>query len=178
MKRFAYILNLIDTINHWAGKIVSWVIVGMMLVIVYDVFMRYFVRKPTIWADELCEIMLLCVVCIGGGTALLHDAHVKVGILTDKWSPKARALVDLVTYPVILLICFTLVTDGSRIVFDSFLHGSRSETLFRPLLWPIQSLIPIAGIFLGAQVLVKWLRDFVFVVKGINLQSKWVTERE
>jgi TRAP-type mannitol/chloroaromatic compound transport system permease small subunit len=177
MKNFVAILNVIDNINQWAGKIVSWVILAIMLSIVYDVFMRYFIRKPTIWADELCEIMLLCIVCIGAGTGLLHNSHVKVGILYDKWSPKVRALVDLVTYPIILLICVILVTDGSRIAWDSYLHSSRTETVFRPLLWPIQSLIPIAGVLLGMQVLAKWLRDFIFFVKGINLQSKWISKK-
>jgi TRAP-type mannitol/chloroaromatic compound transport system permease small subunit len=173
MKILTAFLNAIDGINHRLGKIFCWLSLVIMVLIVYDVFMRYFVSKPTIWVDELSEMLLLIMICIGGGTALLHNMHVKVGLLSDRLTPKTRALIDLITHPVILIICFILITDGTRIAWDSYLNGSRSDSMFRPLLWPIQTMIPLAGLLLGIQVIAKLVRDFVFLISGIHLESKW-----
>jgi len=118
---------------------------------------------------------LLFITCIGGGTAMLHGSHIKVGILADKWTPKTRATVDLFTYPFIMLICFVLVTEGTSMTWDSFVRGSRTDTMFQPLLWPLQSLLALGGFFLGIQVLVEWVKRLVLLTTGETLGSKWVS---
>jgi len=178
MKILTLFLNAIDGINHVLGKIFSWLTLVIMVLIVYDVFMRYFISKPTIWVDELSEMLLLTMICIGGGTALLHNMHVKVGLLSDRLTPKSRALIDLITHPIILLICFILVTDGTRITWDAYVNNITSDTMFRPRLWPVLSMIPVAGFLLGIQVIAKWARDFVFLVSGIHLESKWASSED
>ena len=46
------IAAVIDQISIWSGKIVSWLIFPMFLVLFYEVLVRKF-WHPTIWANDL-----------------------------------------------------------------------------------------------------------------------------
>lgn len=175
MKALTGFLNVIDSINELVGRVSSLLVIPMMGIIVYDVSMRYFFNNPTAWALEMCEMLLLFIVCIGGGTALLHNTHVNVGIVADRWTPRMRAMVDLFTYLVLFLICVILVWHGGKITWDHIVDGSRGESVWAPVLWPSWAMVSAAGILLGLQCLAKWLRDLVLVVKGVELKSKWVS---
>ena len=169
------IMKSIDFINYFLGRIFCWTIFLIMLLILYDVFMRYFVKRPTIWVGELTQIMLLFVVCIGGGFTLLQKGHVKVDILRSKFSKKTDKILDLIFYPLIFIICMVLISEGGRIALDSFNLGSRTDTMFAPKLWPIQSMVAFAGILLGLQILSEWLNALFFIITKEEHKSKWVS---
>ncbi len=173
MRRMKKILGGIDALNYFMGKIFCWTIMVMMILILYDVFMRYLIKKPTIWAGELTEIMLLLIVCVGGGATLLQKAHVRVDILRNRFSKKADKILDLIFYPFILLICLVLMIEGGRIALDAFVLGSRTDTMFAPKIWPIQSMIVLAGILLGLQTISEWLKALLFIMTKEDFESKW-----
>jgi len=177
MKILDILLNAIDALNFIIGKVFSWLILFIMFVICYDVFMRYFLGKPTDWAGEVSEIMLLAVICAGGGAALLNNSHVRVNLVTDRLSPKNQTVLKLITYPAILLVSYIFITNGFVLAKGSFLLGSRTDTVFGPLIWPIQSLVPIAGFLLGIQVIADMARGLVFLATGKTMQSKWQSKQ-
>ena len=43
------ILGAIDALSEWTGKAVSFLILGLALVIGYEVIMRYGLSNPTTW---------------------------------------------------------------------------------------------------------------------------------
>ena len=53
MNTLEKIVHKIETLSVWTGKIASWVMVILMLVICFEVVMRYVFVKPTIWGYEL-----------------------------------------------------------------------------------------------------------------------------
>jgi len=118
--------------------------------------------------------MLLFIVCVGGGSALLHKAHVRVDILRNRFSKKTDKILDLIFYPFIFLICLVLIVEGGRIALDAFQLGSRTDTMFAPKLWPIQSLVALAGTLLGIQILSEWLKALLFILTKEEFESKWV----
>ena len=46
-------LHTIDEISTWAGKVFSWLIVALMLVVCAEVFKRYILNAPTAWIFDL-----------------------------------------------------------------------------------------------------------------------------
>lgn len=68
------ILTAIDRINDWTGKKFSLLLIILMLVIVYDVTMRYIFVSPTSWGVELSGILLLGIGFLGGATPSLKMA--------------------------------------------------------------------------------------------------------
>ena len=164
-------LNIIDNISEWTGKIFSFVTLALMLIVVYDVAMRYIVNRPTEWGLELNGFLLLAVTFLGGGYALLKNAHVRVNIVHDRFPPRVRAVVDLITYLVFFVVCVVLLQYGSQVAWDSLRANTRTPSTWGPVLWPSQMLIPIGAALIGLQGLAKWIRDLYMVVKGTELES-------
>lgn len=175
MKALQKFADVVDYINEWLGKVFGFLIVVMMIVVVYDVCMRYFFNRPTAWGMELSTLLQVGVMFLGAGYCLLHGGHVKVDIIYSRWSPRAKAIVDLITYLLLFGICVVLVKLGGETAWDSLVHHKVSVSLWEPPLWPSQILIPIGGIFIGLQGLAKWTRDWVTAATGVKkLESKVV----
>ena len=175
MKFFIVIVNSIDFINQWVGKLASFLVIPLMFVIVFDVVKRYFLNDPTMWALELSEILLLYMICLGAGTALLHKAHVSVDILVNKYPERRKAMINVILWPVLLLICFILAWKGITLLWDDIVFGSTSDTMWAPPMWISMVMIPLSGLLLGLQGLAEWIRDCFMAFGGIKLKSRWST---
>jgi len=168
-----WVLRAIDSTNEWSGRIISFLINILMLIIVFDVCMRYFFNMPTIWAMDVSQFILLACICFGGGYTFLHHAHVTVGVVRDRLSVHFGALLDLITHVLLFLICAVLVWDGGKAMFYHLQAGNinASSSLQYPM-WIIWILVPVAGVLLGFQALAKWIRDWIIVIKGVKIESE------
>ena len=172
MKVLASLLNVVDNINEWIGKIVGFLIITLTAIIFFDVFLRYLFNSPIYWAMEINEYQLITLVLLTGGYTYLHNGHVRVDIIHSKWSKKTRAKVDLFTSLLVFLVCFVLVRYGIVIAYNSFIHHYTASTVLASPLWPTHFMIPLGALLLGLQCLSKWIRDFVFVFTGTKLESQ------
>lgn len=67
MKVLGEILQIIDNINEWTGNILKFLVIALMLLVSYDVIMRYIFSRPTEWGQEMNGYLQLGVVFLGGG---------------------------------------------------------------------------------------------------------------
>lgn len=117
----------IDAFQDRVGRGVSWLMLGMVVVVFYDVLSRYLFNRSTVFVQELEWWLFGMVYLLAAGYTMLHNEHVRVDILYSKWSPRTQARVDLVLlfvmfFPACLLIVYTtwpflkaswLVNEGS-----------------------------------------------------------------
>ena len=176
MKRLALILDIIDRLNEYIGKCISFTLIALVCIVVYDVILRYFFNDPTLWGFEMAGFILLAVTFIGGGYTLLHRAHVNVDIFYMRLSAKGKAWIDLFTYPIFLFgCCYVLIWWGAEVSTEAFHKGYRTESMWAPLIWPSYAIIPIGAFLIGIQGLGKWIRDLVKVIKGEEVGRKMVS---
>jgi TRAP-type mannitol/chloroaromatic compound transport system permease small subunit len=169
MNALSKVLYIIDSINEWMGKAFAFLSLVLMGVVLYDTVMRYAFRAPTLWGMDMNKILLLVIVCLGGGYCFLHGGHVKVDVLYVDFSPRTKALIDLVTNPIVILFCFVVVKYGGAVFWEAFQSGEvSSDSAWEYLMWPVLIFVPLAGILLGMQSLAKWIRDLVIVLTGEN----------
>ncbi|RLB37717.1 MAG: TRAP transporter small permease [Deltaproteobacteria bacterium] len=139
--------RLVGNINKYVGNSLCYLVLFMVVTGVYEVYMRYFFGKPTIWVWELNGYLLCCYAALGGGYALLNQAHVKVDILYSRLSPRRKAIIDLCSSPFVFLFLGILLWQGTKLSLDSALSLEHSQTIFRPPIYPFKILLAI-GIFL------------------------------
>lgn len=176
MKMLKAILNTIDSINEWLGRVVSFLCVVMMSLITYDVVMRYVFNDPTDWQMEMSQFLMVTMVCLGAGYTELHKKHVNVTLLHEKWPPRVRAIVDFITHQVAILLVLVLIWFGGEIFWQNFEFGFRTASAWAPVQWPAKMMIPLAGIFLGLQLLANLIRFLVMAVSGVELESRYATK--
>jgi TRAP-type mannitol/chloroaromatic compound transport system permease small subunit len=170
-------LDIIDNISEWTGKIFSFVTLALMLIVVYDVAMRYILNCPTEWGLELNGFLLLAITFLGGAYAFLKGAHVRVTIIHDRFSPRVKAIVDLLTYLVFFMVCIVLLWYGGQVAWDSLTHNTRTPSSWAPVLWPSQMLIPLGAVLIGLQGLTKWIRDLYMAMRGVELEGEGTREK-
>jgi len=153
------LLRFIDNINEWAGKIVSFFVLAIMGIVIYAIVMRYLFVKSQLWASEICSFLFGALFVLGGGYTLLHQGHVRMDILFGRFSPKVKAILDLVTSMFFFLFCGVLIWKGWLMGWDSLVMLERSQSAFSPPLYPIKFVIPIGAGLLILQGLAKFIRD-------------------
>jgi len=161
-------LRIIDGANERLGRILCYTLVAIMLIQVIEVVMRYMFNNPTIWAWDVNGQIFAGAGILAGAYALLHDTHVRLDILYRGWSPKRKLLVDLVTYPFILFALCMVIWKGAEMAWWSWKTNEHVHSYFAPVLWPVKTCFPIAGLLMLAQGIVKYARAIMSRIKQQN----------
>ena len=144
----------------WVGHAFAWCILILTLGVCYEVFVRYALRAPTGWSYDLSYMMYGALFLMGGAYTLSRDGHVRGDVLYRLWPPRVQAAVDGVLY-----VLFLLPAAGA-LVYAGWLHASQSwrfkeVSVFSPAgvpVYPMKTLIPIAGALLFLQGIAEILR--------------------
>lgn len=119
----------IDGVSEWSGRIVAWLVLTMVLVMVWDVGMRYLFQSGSIKLQELQWHLFALLFLLGAAYTLKHDGHVRVDVLlrSSRIGERGRALVDLFGTLLFLLPFCVLVISGSMpFVENSYRFGESS----------------------------------------------------
>src|SRR5262249_48774066 len=95
VQRFLY---AIDEFSTWVGKLVSWLIIGLMVVVCVEVFKRYFLNAPTAWIFDAENMLYGSFFMLAGAYTLAQNAHVRGDFLYSSMRPRMQATLDFVLY--------------------------------------------------------------------------------
>ena len=90
------IIQLIDLINEWSGRSVSWLLVIMVLNVFFVVVLRYIFNYGAIWMQELYVWNHSIVFLLGAGYTLLHNGHVRIDLIYRTASLKYKSIIDII----------------------------------------------------------------------------------
>jgi TRAP-type mannitol/chloroaromatic compound transport system permease small subunit len=161
-----------DTVNKWIGRTISFLLLPITFITSFEVFMRYVVRSPTIWAWDLNIQLSATVILLGGGYTLMENGHVAVDILVINMSPKRRALLDLITSPFFFFGFVILLWYGWEVGWTSFQAREAMPTVWAPPYYPIKLLIPIGALLMLIQGVAKFIRDLHLYLAQEEGESK------
>jgi TRAP-type mannitol/chloroaromatic compound transport system permease small subunit len=163
MKRF---LKTIDRISEQSGKAVSFLIVLLVFVILYEIFARYLFNSPAIWAHEIAQMIYGAYVILLGAYVLQRKGHVNVDILYNRFRPRTRAIIDLFTWLLFFYFCGLLLLKGGEMAWDSLKVLETEPTSFAPPVYPIKMMIPLGALLILLQGLAKFIRDLTLAITG------------
>ena len=121
---------------------------AIVLLISFDVLMRFFFDRPQLFVDEVASFLEVLVVFGGAAYTFRAGGHVRVDLVTGRIARTARAWLRVVTLGlgVVFLAVVIWVTVQSGIT--AFRYGRVSTVMLYPL-WLPMLLIP-AGLALMA----------------------------
>ena len=162
------VIRWIDTLSTGLGVPISWLYVILMLVITYDVTLRYFFAAPTEWAFDYAIMLYGTCFMLCGAYTLAQNNHVRSDMLYRLLTVRQQAALDLVLwllffYPGII----ALIWAGSHFAEMSWRFKERSPTSpSGPPIYHFKTVIPIAGLFIGVQGIAEVLRCLVAIRTG------------
>lgn len=170
VRKIRMFVKLIDSVSEWSGKIFSWLVVAIISLSLFEVFTRRFLGKPTVWTHEIISYLFCGAVLLTIGYSLKYKAHANVDILYEKFSPKTRVVLDLITY-LLFLVPFTIVIlyEGTRFAADSWAMMERTPSAFNFYIFPAKTMLPVGFFLLTLQMISDIIKNIVFLVKGETL---------
>jgi TRAP-type mannitol/chloroaromatic compound transport system permease small subunit len=162
------ILYFIDSLSAWFGKAFAWCIVVLTFSTCYEVFVRYVLNSPTVWAFDMSVQMYGALFMMCGAYALSQGAHVRGDVLYRLMSIKTQAKIDLVLYILFLMPgALALVYYGYGFASDSWFYKEVSwSSPARIQIYFFKSLIPIAGFLVLLQGFAECVRCIVCIKTG------------
>ena len=89
-------MRALSKINVALGIVGAALTLVMMVIVLYDVFRRYVLNDPTIWAFDLASILLVYIIFLGLALALQDGSHVAVDIFLLLFGGRVRRTLRLV----------------------------------------------------------------------------------
>ena len=102
------VAQAIHALNEHVGRAAAWLTTLLMLLVCFDVVVRYLFNETQAWIMELEWHLFGLIFLLGAGYAFRHDRHVRVDLFYAKFSPKDKALVNLIG-GILFLIPWTAV---------------------------------------------------------------------
>ena len=162
MARF---LSIVDAVSRKSGQAVSFLLIAAIIVITYEVVARRVFDAPTIWAHESTVQLLAVLYVVGGAYTLYVRGHISMDVLYVRFSPRTRAILDLITSLFFFLFCGVLLWQGTDTALVSVMRGEGSGTVWNPPIYFIRIAIPLGALLILFQGLAKFIRDFSIVVQ-------------
>jgi TRAP-type mannitol/chloroaromatic compound transport system permease small subunit len=162
------ILFMIDRLSAWSGKLFSWTVLILTLIVCYDVTLRYILNSPTQWGFDLAYILFGTLFMMAGAYTLSRNGHVRADMMYRTLQPRTQAAFDLVLYVLFFLPGIAaLVYAGVEFTQVSWaMKEVSSVTSSGTPIYPFKLVIPIAGGLLLLQGLAEIVRCVVCLRTG------------
>ncbi len=162
------ILHFIDSLSASVGKAFAWCIVILTFSTCYEVFVRYVLNAPTVWAFDMSVQMYGALFMMGGAYALSQDAHVRGDVVYRLLPRRAQASIDLVLY--ILFLgpgALALIYYGFWFAADSWFYKEVSwSSPARIQIYFFKTLIPVSGLLVLMQGIAEAVRCVMCIKTG------------
>lgn len=128
-------------------KFVSCICVSVMAILVFaNVIARYVFNHSLAFSDEMSTYLFVLMSFMGTAIAARRNAHLGLSILTDRISPQARTVVNIITYGIAALFCLLIVIFGIQMVISQYQLGQETAAMQWPE-WIYGSFVPIGAAF-------------------------------
>src|SRR3972149_1789292 len=169
------IIHSIESLNIWIGRAFGWGILILTLSVSYEVFVRYVLNSPTVWAFDMMVQMYGALFLMAGPYALAQDAHVRADVIHRLIPVQWQARIDFVLYIIFFFPgMFALFWFGAEIASDSWRYQEVSwNSPARIQIYFFKTLIPLAGGLLILQGISECMRC-ILAMKT----SRWLPRME
>jgi TRAP-type mannitol/chloroaromatic compound transport system permease small subunit len=171
----AYV-RIVDAINRRVGRIAMYLLFGMMGVLLWSSISKTFFF-PSLWTLEMAQFAMVAYYIMGGPYSIQLGSNVRMDLFYGSWSDKKKAQIDAITILFLLFYLGVLLVGGVSstayslghyggepfVFFGDLVYGfvtggisgvdevigrlERNPTAWRPVIWPIKSIM-VLGIFL------------------------------
>src|SRR5512145_461118 len=115
-RSYLAVIRTIDKFTEVTSYLFVVVIVPLILANVVEVFARYVLRAPTMWALDVTTMSYAALFMLGAALALLRGAHVRTDMLWERFTDRTKGMIDslaLVVFflPTMAVLFFISVDD-------------------------------------------------------------------
>lgn len=151
-----------DAASDAAGRLAAVLSIALVALVFALVVARYGAGVGSVAAQEAVLWLHAALFLLGLAYALRHDAHVRVDVFSQRWSPRTRAWVEFGAGLCLLLpFCAFIVAISWDYVASSWaVHEGSRDPGGLPGWYLLKALIPLSAVLLAVQGTAATLRAF------------------
>lgn len=159
-------VRILETISDWSGRVACWFCLALVLLLTYEVFMRYVLDSPTIFSYEISTMIGVSICALGLAYTHRHHGHVRVDVFWRLLSRRGKALADIIGFllfflPVVIVMVWI---SGDWAVWSITTGEIMTKTYLYPPAWPVRAVMVIGFFMFIPQGVAQFIRD-VYLVK-------------
>jgi len=170
-------LSAVEKFTEVTGRFISWATVTMVILVVLVVITRYFLGLGSIALQESVTYLHCLVFMMGFAFTLKHDGHVRVDIFYRGFSPRFKAIVNLIG-GLIFLIPFCLLiffTSWDYVLASWVIRETSAENNGLPFIYLLKTLMLLMPATLVLQGIAEIIRSGL-VLSGADVSVNAMTD--
>lgn len=145
------IARLIDAVNLFVGRWISWVVLVVVLVSTCNALARKFLHIGSNAWLEVQWYLFGALFLLASGYTLLKNGHVRVDVLSSKLSKRKQIVIEIVGTLLFLMPAAVLIMVLAWPMFwESWVTQEASPNAGGLIRWPAKLLVPIGFLLLIA----------------------------
>ncbi len=145
----------INALSSRAGIVSGYFAVLMAFMVTYDIFMRFVLRKPTIWVFETSEFLLVIIIFCGAPYCLLRDGHVYIELITERLPRKVQGVMHFINTTISSVLSAILMWGAWKFWWPAYENKWVTDSMLSAPLYVAYLFMAVGITILTLQYMVK-----------------------
>ncbi|WNK00799.1 TRAP transporter small permease subunit [Thalassospiraceae bacterium LMO-JJ14] len=151
-------VKYVEAVNYRIGRIAMYGIFVMAAILLWSSISKTFFL-PSLWTLEVAQFAMVAYYILGGPYSIQMNANVRMDLLYANWSPKKKACFDSITILLLVFYLGVMLYGAIDSTAYAFKYGERNPTAWRPMLWPIKTIMCVGFLLMLLQSFAELFKD-------------------
>jgi TRAP-type mannitol/chloroaromatic compound transport system permease small subunit len=163
----------IDAFSEWMGRWVAWLVLLAVLISAGNAVMRKAFNMSSNGFLEIQWYLFAAVFLLASGYTLLRQEHVRIDVISGRFSKRTQIWFDIIGLCVFLLtFAFIIIRLAMPLVLSAYATQEVSSNAGGLLRWPVFALLPLGMVVLAIQAVSELIKRIAFLQGLIPDPSK------
>ena len=154
----------IDAFSEWMGRWVAWLVLFAVLISAANASMRKAFNMSSNGFLEIQWYLFAAVFLLASGYTLLRQEHVKIDVVSGRFSKRTQIWIDIIGICVFLLpFTFMITKLALPLVINAYVTGEVSSNAGGLIRWPVFALLPLGMLVLAVQAVSELIKRIAFL---------------
>ena len=154
----------IDAFSEWIGRWVAWLVLFAVLISAGNASMRKAFNMSSNGFLEIQWYLFSAVFLLASGYTLLRQEHVKIDVISGRFSKRTQIWIDIIGICVFLLpFTFMIIKLALPLVINAYVTGEMSSNAGGLIRWPVFALLPLGMLLLAIQAISELIKRIAFL---------------
>jgi len=154
----------IDAFSEWIGRWVAWLVLFAVLISAANASMRKAFNMSSNGFLEIQWYLFAAVFLLASGYTLLRQEHVKIDVISGRFSKRTQIWIDIIGICVFLLpFTLMIIKLALPLVINAYVTGEMSSNAGGLIRWPVFALLPLGMLLLAIQAISELIKRIAFL---------------
>ena len=160
-------VHAVEALNRVVGRFAMYLIFAILGVLLYSSISKTFFL-PAAWTLESAQFLMVAYFLLGGAYSIQLDAHVRMDLFYSRWSPRTRAVMDILTIGFLIFYLVFLLYGGISSTQYALEYNETSYSAWSPPMAPIKIIMCIGIALMLLQAIATLFKD-IAAARGESL---------